>query len=519
MLKFPKYLLIIAFIFGLIVFWPSFSLALFGDDWNAIYYFNQAVKQGGLHSAITHFFTPYGPQDTIMGVLTKIFGYQSGTPFYIISFLLRLFAGSTLIPIVNRFTKSKSPAFFALLTFITIFAGIDATNWTFNMTAYAGIGFLNLSIYYFLISKEGEYKKNYLLLWLLFFFLAVISVPTRIVGFAVIFPLMDIFWLTKEKKGYTKKLLLEQIILIIILVLISFACLYGSHIKGQLEEARLNIFVLSFYKNFLYHLFADIGSIILPERISQIIFSLQASGSYVKISFVAGLIGVILQFILIVKHRKDKFSDLYLIALIYSLCGILIPQLIWPDLIFTSYHRYLIMSVPGITLFGSALIAENKKMSKFIISIITILIIINSFLVKNFLKDQKNARDNDQANKIWEVLLMDIHKIDKVPRPVVFYFEGDGTNSDVIYNILVFGFQARMAIIFDNYTDRQRNPIQVDNFKELTEMVTTGKPLTSNNFKEKPLPINQIYAFKLTGRSDLTDITDSIRVKFNNQLQ
>ncbi len=85
----------------LLALWPSFNLALFGDDWLVFW---RAISHIGVYTPtnfnhLTYFLTPYGPQDLTMGFISSVFGY-SALPYYIISFILRLIVAYLLLYVV-----------------------------------------------------------------------------------------------------------------------------------------------------------------------------------------------------------------------------------------------------------------------------------------------------------------------------------------------------------------------------------------------------------------------------------
>src|ERR1035437_6763385 len=99
---------IILTLISLFTFYPTFSLNLFGDDWLAFFRYLQHLgpKSPGAWNHLTYFLTPYGAQDIMMGLLQKIFDYNS-TWYYLTNYCLRLGAALSLYPLVLYLTKSK----------------------------------------------------------------------------------------------------------------------------------------------------------------------------------------------------------------------------------------------------------------------------------------------------------------------------------------------------------------------------------------------------------------------------
>ena len=190
--------LFIIFVFQLIALWPSFKLALFGDDWLAFWRSWTMVETDPYHqgyNALTYFVTPYGPQDIIMGILRHFFGLNS-TPYYIVSFIFRLIASFAVYIVFYKLTKSKLGAFMAGLFFAISPIGMDTTNWVFNMPSYLGTAALVVFFFYYVKSRENS-KFSQLIISYLFLFLAIIIVPIRMAGIIPLVFLTEVFWLLK----------------------------------------------------------------------------------------------------------------------------------------------------------------------------------------------------------------------------------------------------------------------------------------------------------------------------------
>ena len=109
--------LVVIFV-SLFTLYPSFQLALLGDDWLAFFRYAQHLgpRSPGVWNHLTYFLTPYGAQDITMGLLQKFFEFDSFW-YYFVSYLLRLTASFSLFPLVYYLTKKKTPALFAVLFF------------------------------------------------------------------------------------------------------------------------------------------------------------------------------------------------------------------------------------------------------------------------------------------------------------------------------------------------------------------------------------------------------------------
>ena len=144
-----NYFIFFVVLVNLFLFLPSFQLALFGDDWLTLWRYSIYLgpKASGGWNHFTYLFTSYGPQDILMGLLQKVFGYQS-IYYYLTSFILRLLAAFSLYPLIMYLTKNKLSAYFSITFFLVTTIGIETTNWVFNMPSYISIVFLNMKLKY-----------------------------------------------------------------------------------------------------------------------------------------------------------------------------------------------------------------------------------------------------------------------------------------------------------------------------------------------------------------------------------
>lgn len=153
-----KFFLII--LISLIVLYPSFNLALTGDDYLGLWRYNfyTSGRVGKVWDPISFFLTDYGPQDTFTAIIHYFVGFNS-TPYYLFSFLFRLLAAFSFIPLIYYITKNKFAAVFTGLFFSVITTGLETTNWSFNAPSYLAILFLNLFLLTSSIYREKQRVK------------------------------------------------------------------------------------------------------------------------------------------------------------------------------------------------------------------------------------------------------------------------------------------------------------------------------------------------------------------------
>lgn len=256
-------------ILSFLVFYPSFSLALFGDDWLAFWRYSQFLgpKSSGQWNHLTYFLTPYGPQDILMGILQQIYNYQS-TWYYLISYLLRLSAAFSFYPLVLYLTKNKLSAIFAVLFFSITTTGLDTTNWVFNMPSYVTIAFFNLFLLFFLKARDNT---KLLLPSTLLYYLAYITAPIRMHGSLPFILLIELFYFFQNRNLKTlKKVVLRFTVILLVFLVIRYT---GSS-QGPPQEASERFFLgikamITFLSegrfDFIFYPIIMFGSMIIPD--------------------------------------------------------------------------------------------------------------------------------------------------------------------------------------------------------------------------------------------------------------
>lgn len=265
--------LLIAFIviaISLITLSPSFNLALFGDDWLSFWRY-RAMLSNGSWNHLTYFLTPYGPEDMSVGILEKIFGYES-TYYFIVSYLLRLLAALSFTPVVYYLTKNKLATLAAMLFFAVTTIGFDATNWVFNMPTYLSIAIFNIFLYFLLKSREQNSWKLLALSGGLFY-LTYVSQPIRMPHLLTFVAIVELFWVFYLKN---KEALKQSLIRIIFFSFIFFMITKTGQSAGMIDSSTwqnnlswgVDAFTRSFSQgriDLLFYPIVIVGSLILPD--------------------------------------------------------------------------------------------------------------------------------------------------------------------------------------------------------------------------------------------------------------
>lgn len=198
------WILIIIPLLSFIFLKQTLNLALYGDDWEQLYnlWLSFDVLKTSSFLNIKSYLSPYWPQYVFLGGIRHFFGYEP-TAYFASSMILRILATISLFFLVKKLTKKSLPAYLATLVFTFSAAGLQTTDWVFNMNTYAGVFFLNISIifYFKLRDSNVSFFLNYVL-FITLFLLALGIVPVRMHGAVIFIALTEIFlYLFARKEG------------------------------------------------------------------------------------------------------------------------------------------------------------------------------------------------------------------------------------------------------------------------------------------------------------------------------
>jgi len=563
---------------SVLTFLSAFNLALFGDDWLAFFRYSQYLGPSSDHSwnHITYFLTSYGPQDIMMGLLEKIYSYNSY--FYqLTSFILRLIAAFSIYPLAFYLTKNKYSSLLAVLFLSVTSIGLETTNWVFNMPSYFAIIFLNLFFYFYLRAKETN-KMKFLFPAGLFFFTSILSQPIRMHGLLPFIFIMEISWLFQNcSKTVLKQALLRFGYLFLIFLIIFWGLSGSPVVSGSklLNDDLSSVFKLINERHwvFLFNPIIILGSLFFPESIiqfqtkitqdEQIIFSLllpiflifqlififliknisssisvyyrkflilsifwsiialliykinqnELANANYMLNLITGGYIIITWIFLFVKLKKDQKVAPLVFSFWWILLSFLLAWARFPESILLTTHRYLIVSAVGVVLFLTTLASFGKSYkNKVYLSLFVVgMILLNIISTRNYLQQQQQNHGINISNKIWSAI-PNIRNVIGENGTIVFYFEGDGTNTAIMHDVITFGFPSHMALIY-KITKETQMPIALDIWKEIESAVIDGKSLAHYGYPLKPIPPENVYAFYLQGNDNLINITDLARNK------
>lgn len=570
-------LFIIVIIISSLVLYPVLNLALFGDDWLTLWRYEYLLgpRSSGEWSHITYFYSLYGPQDILFGLLQKLFKFQSEY-YHIISYTCRLLAAFSIFPLAFYLTKNKLASFFAVLFFAITPIGFDTTNWVFNMPSYLSITCLNIFLFLFLKSRQ---ENRYLFLSGVFYFLANILAPIRMSGALLIITLVEGFnlLLNRSTKILKKTILRLTFIILITLIVIKTGSLGTT--GGWNENIVQGVTTLkqefsNRRSDFLSYPFITLGSMIIPDNLlksnpqiirkseliltlllpSLIIFTLIITlfnkfivlgpiGSIVPVFLSAVLLNLIIMllhientttfsggrniilliiggytiivsiFTIFKYFKKQNISQAIFLSLLLILLTFFVAWWRSPTTIYETTHRYLIISAAGISLLLATFIAlgQTLKARVVLFSLATLILCLHIFSTRLYIEKLTKYHGKELSNKIWSDIPY-YKELAENDDLHIFYFTSTPESSPILHNVITFGFDPHMALL---YNRREWNVVAMDNLEEVRLAVKDGSSFKRFGLVMKPVPIDRVYAFHLQSATELINKTEEIR----NQLR
>ncbi|MBI1870784.1 MAG: hypothetical protein HYS07_06300 [Chlamydiae bacterium] len=568
-------------LFSYFVLKPTFNLSLYGDDWMQLYqmWLSFDVRRDLSFFSIHSYLGPYAPQYFFLGVLRYFFGYGP-TAYFVTSAVLRILATFSLYFFTWEFTRSQKASFFSTLLFMVSFAGLESTDWVFNMNTYAGIFFLNFSLVFYL--KMRELKKG--LSWdhfffLIFFTLALGIVPVRMSGAVPFIVMSDLFLLWVREKRRADPFFLGRIIpaAAVFLLLYSLGSFGDSSGKEWMVQRLQERLIDPGLKDFLYYLLGTLGHLSFPTALNlgrwselgkSILFTtglglfiawmapkkrLASSLTVVIFNLVwlfcvyaikakelemtpAGLFSiyaggqVIFLSLLLFSLTQKKFPNLAYMTGVALLWIISFSAVFWLNIScnIEPTTRYFTMGSVGFAILLASFIglllkcalAIEKKFLRYILSAVPMLV-LSFWIVLNLQASRLYLGTLEQnRNKVMaQEIWGDLLK--NVPHldekgPSVFYFTYK--NFFTINNLLLFGFWPHAGLSY-GIKDEHLTPVPVIDYRQLLHLVKDGSPLKEVHGRPAiPVPISRVYAFDFRN-GKLVNKTDETRVRVVEDLK
>lgn len=560
----------IIIVISLFTLYPSFKLALFGDDWQQIFhYFLYLGPKSSVFDHLTYFVGGYGAFGVITGISYLAFGHDYKM-YYIFSYIYKLLSAFAIFPLAFYLTRSKLAAFYASLFLSVTIIGLESTNWVVNSPAYLAVANLSLFLYFFLKSRENL-KPLYFIGAAIFFYLAHIFAPVRMTGLLPFTIILEIFLYIKSPN-----IKLSSIRLVILFVVFAIITVTGASagrtdtLAGQASKTLFSGFsqiAAALDKgrtDFLFYPVMTVGRIVVPDTtaikifpmliyliVFMAVFYANANKSKKVIAGIAvgiavwSLISMLIYesnkltlsardalslaiggyflttaIILLFFLKKHLLFYSVFIASFWSVFSFIFPWIRAPETLNPTEHRYLVASSVGVAIFFASIIGLGKQLKNrvYLFLVVIPFLLINILATRSFLTDAvQNSHGSEAINKIWPQFPR-IAEIGKTEKPLMFFFTSSPEKEKLKHHSLTFGFPFRMAFIYniDNYW---KMPIATNSWEDIVSAVSDGQSLFMNNFPKDPIPVENIYAFYLTSDNNLLNITEATREKLKDFLK
>ncbi len=261
-----KKLLALTFVIVIVLVFINFGrtlhFSLAGDDWLALYRYYTDFPSRSSYFNPSNYMGNYDASNIIMGEIAYAFGFNP-LPYYLISMIGRILAAFTLFLVVEKLTKDKKASFFSAIFFSCMYAGVESTNWVFNMATYFSMTLFNLFLLVYDFKSKRLLDKN-VIISLFFIFASFYIMPVRMHGAILTLPIA-LFLL---RRVYSKQVDFKLIFIHSILFILPIAYFYKST-SGQYQSGYLEKIVglLSLKYHFFFLPFAEIGATLLPDKI------------------------------------------------------------------------------------------------------------------------------------------------------------------------------------------------------------------------------------------------------------
>ena len=157
-------------------------------------------------------------------------------------------------------------------------------------------------------------------------------------------------------------------------------------------------------------------------------------------------------------------------------------------------------------------LGKERKQQIAIFATLCIILILHVFATRIYINNLLGTHGQEISKKIWSSI-PHIQEIGRSKEPIIFYFEGDGTNGGILHDVITFGFPPHMALLYNLREEDGGLPVPMDDIRQLVSAVTDGKVFPAYGYPVKPISTDRIYAFYLLGKDNLVNITNEARNK------
>lgn len=523
--------LILIFLVGLVVFWPSFMTGLYGDEWQMLWYAKAARLNPELVGPGT-IWNAYGFEMTVFNIIAELFGYD-GRFFYAFSFICRFFAVLTFYFFIKRRNVNPIAALMGGLLLMVSPIGLEATDWARNFDSYLGLGILLividrilclkswrdfllsvlLTMVLFLINPLRSHGSILLILGLIsvklsiepqkiklaWLFIATLAVYFLFIKLNIFGSLTDFNPILELKSGMFLKTYLGNIGRILV-------SSYSSQWMGFIIVAILILYWKSelFFKNQkIFHI-----SLIFFLLITiSLAYKLYLNGSIYQSSILIGIFFLVwLVFFGLVEFFSYKKSELYetIIIGLFLMSFLLFPAIRQVDFQAGSEHRYLIYSavvIPLIVVFAFSKLVIYRKKVLSILGFGLIIIVLAGFSLSSwkYLNEQKQSHELYFTSTLWQNLYIQLLSYDFQKNRAGVIIVAPPETKAKIGNSVQFGFGFHMGLLFEIWKEDQLPYLIIEDKLALLSLIETGEGSKKYLGSERMIPKENIIVLKIDG--------------------
>lgn len=486
----------------------SLQFAINGDDWLALYRYNQDFNSFISHLDIRNYITPtsnYVFGYLMMGIISKLFSYNP-YPYYLVALILRIITAFSFYFGIYSVTKNKWMGYLSAIFFACLYAGIETTNWVSNMNTYLSIILMN--VFLIIYSRKLMTLSFKTVMQSLILVASFMITPVRMHGLLFFVPLAVFSSFGKINRRNIFQFL--GILSILYIPLILFRLL--TYPNSALDYTRLTSSSNGNIFSVLLNLITNLGTSIIPGIMIN-----QDSPENLLNLLGGGLTMLILATYFYANRLVyPLYSKLGLLFLFSSISFLIIPGLINPTSVFTSDHRYLIIPASWLMVAFSIFIVtlyfkKNSVLKSLAVLLALAIISLNSIALQQYFNVLSNsgrlAKDSD---RIFEFIKNKIPPTNNQAPQVFLFISEDGF---FVYNAVNFGFTPHMMVLNpDLAKNPQMAPLTVDNFSSLKSILDNANSPELQRYGYKPvkIPLENVYAFYIDSEKIL-DYTEQVR--------
>lgn len=445
----------------------------FWNDDNAVIFKLQNLEEGAgnLGSGIFGSGSPYRMVIFSLVPIYFLFGINSYA-FFAYGILFYFFAAVIVYFFAKSFLKNSRLSFIASLIFSSGLVGAESL-WRVYNSVHTSIAIiytlLYCTAYNYFISQKKYYKKiGFYLAALTFFILAIQWGFVRAHGIIIIVIAQEILFNFNIKYSTLR-----------LAPFLYFA--YIWYFAGSANTKHLGLLTSRIFEDFEFELLLvplkTLKNIIIPD-----IFNFPL------------VIFLILLTLLIFKYR----SRILFFSLIFMISGYLTYYMIYHDAVLNTTHRYLVTSLPGLSLFIVYIFSKIFKSERQIYIASGLVILLNLILINWIQIDILKNRSNPTKN-FYNSLKKEIPDLEK--NSVIYIDVKKETLSlNLFESFFGVGSMPNSTAIAIHYNLDRYDIILPQTFDELTRVVT-----------EKNIEKKNIYSFFYSREQGLRNTTDQLR--------